>query len=59
MEVEGLERALNYLNVQGMSVDTLVTDRHSEAKAAMTKNHPDIKHRFDVWHVAKGKHVLK
>ncbi|KAG0424546.1 hypothetical protein HPB47_028228 [Ixodes persulcatus] len=54
MEVEGLERALNYLKVQDMSVEVLVTDRHSEAKAAMKKNHPEIKHRFDVWHVAKG-----
>lgn len=55
---EGLERALNYLSVQDMPVYMLVTDRHSEAKAAMTKNYPETKHWFNVWHVGKGKHVL-
>ncbi|CAN8016641.1 unnamed protein product, partial [Ixodes persulcatus] len=54
METEGMERSLNYLRTQDMSVDTLVTDRHSESKAALRKNHPDITHQFDVWHVAKG-----
>ncbi|CAN7990177.1 unnamed protein product [Ixodes hexagonus] len=54
METEGLERSLQYLDTQDMSVDLLVTDRHSEGKAMMKKHHPDIKHRFDVWHAAKG-----
>ncbi|KAM7307032.1 uncharacterized protein ISCGN_010668 [Ixodes scapularis] len=54
METEGMERCLNYLRAQDMSVDTLVTDRHSEGKAALRRNHPDIRHHFDVWHVAKG-----
>ncbi|CAN8004831.1 unnamed protein product, partial [Ixodes hexagonus] len=54
METEGMERSLNYLHAQDMSVDSLVTDRHSEGKASMRRNHPDIKHQFDVWHVAKG-----
>lgn len=55
---EGLEQALNYLNVQDMSVYMLVTDRHSEAKAATTENYPEVKHWFNVWHVGKGNHVL-
>ncbi|XP_040064520.1 uncharacterized protein LOC115317271 [Ixodes scapularis] len=54
METEGMERCLNYLRAQDMSVDTLVTDRHSEGKAALRRNHPDFRHHFDVWQVAKG-----
>ncbi|KAM7304046.1 uncharacterized protein ISCGN_013946 [Ixodes scapularis] len=54
METEGMERCLDYLRAQDMSVDSLVTDRHSEGKASMRRNHPEIKHQFDVWHVAKG-----
>ncbi|XP_042147490.1 uncharacterized protein LOC8027075 [Ixodes scapularis] len=54
METEGMERSLNFLCAQDMTVDTLVTDRHSEGKASLKRNHPGIKHRFDVWHVAKG-----
>ncbi|XP_064460267.1 uncharacterized protein LOC135370451 [Ornithodoros turicata] len=54
MEKEGLQRALNYLQDQGMTVKTLITDRHTEIKAFMKASHPEVQHRFDVWHVAKG-----
>ncbi|XP_064463931.1 uncharacterized protein LOC135375135 [Ornithodoros turicata] len=54
MEKEGLERALNALADEGMKVKTLITDRHTEIKAFMKSSHPDVQHRFDVWHVAKG-----
>ncbi|KAG0427363.1 hypothetical protein HPB47_025583 [Ixodes persulcatus] len=53
MEAEGLQRCLNYLRTQEMSVDILVTDRHSEGKASLRDHYPEIKYRFDVWHVAK------
>ncbi|KAM7290349.1 uncharacterized protein ISCGN_026994 [Ixodes scapularis] len=59
METEGMKRSLNYLRAQDMSVDTLVTDRHSEGKAALRRNHPDNRHQFDVWHVAKGTETFK
>ncbi|CAN7945265.1 unnamed protein product, partial [Ixodes hexagonus] len=54
MEVEGMERCLSYLCAQDMRIDILVTDRHSEGKSSLKKNHPEINHRFDVWHAAKG-----
>ncbi|CAN7976595.1 unnamed protein product [Ixodes persulcatus] len=54
METEGMERCLTYLCAQDVSVDSLVTNRHSEGKASMRRNHPEIKRQFDVWHVAKG-----
>ncbi|XP_064474013.1 uncharacterized protein LOC135388390 [Ornithodoros turicata] len=37
-----------------MKVKTLITDRHTEIKAFMMTSHPDVQHRFDVWHVTKG-----
>ncbi|XP_064485467.1 uncharacterized protein LOC135397853 [Ornithodoros turicata] len=52
MEKIGLERVLGYLEQQEMTVDMLITDRHTGIKALM-KTKP-IKHRFDVWHAAKG-----
>lgn len=55
MEKEGLQRVLNYLNVNGMVVDVLVTDRHRQINKWLRDSHPEIKHFFDVWHVAKGK----
>ncbi|XP_064475667.1 uncharacterized protein LOC135389560 [Ornithodoros turicata] len=54
MEREGLERALTFLNQQDVSISMLVTDRHTEVKAFMKRTYPTIRHRFDVWHVAKG-----
>lgn len=54
MEAEGLQRCLNYLRTQEMSVDILVTDQHLEGKASLRDHYPEINHRFDVWHAAKG-----
>ncbi|XP_064482902.1 uncharacterized protein LOC135395739 [Ornithodoros turicata] len=54
MEREGLERALAFLNQQDVSISMLVTDRHTEVKAFMKRTYSTIRHRFDVWHVAKG-----
>ncbi|XP_064463570.1 uncharacterized protein LOC135374560 [Ornithodoros turicata] len=54
MEVYGLQKCLAFLEVQDMTVDTLVTDRHTGIKAMLRDCCPHIKHRFDVWHVTKG-----
>lgn len=39
---------------RGCGYKDLVTDRHPKIKAYMKKERTDIKHWFDVWHVAKG-----
>ncbi|XP_064462597.1 uncharacterized protein LOC135373305 [Ornithodoros turicata] len=54
MEAYGLQKCLAFLEVHDMTVDTLVTDRHSGIKAMLRRLCPHIKHRFDVWHVVKG-----
>ncbi|XP_064474229.1 uncharacterized protein LOC135388550 [Ornithodoros turicata] len=54
MKQKGLELCLDHVKAKGMKVETLVTDRHSQVKSFLKTKHPDINHRFDVWHVAKG-----
>ena len=55
MEKEGLCRALTFLATNYLKVNTLVTDRHKQINKYLNKKHPEIDHRYDVWHVSKGK----
>lgn len=54
MELACLKRSFSFLESQGLVVDLLVTDRHVQGKAFMKKETPNVRHEFDVWHVAKG-----
>ncbi|KAG0445437.1 hypothetical protein HPB47_015133 [Ixodes persulcatus] len=54
MEKEGLARAFSSFESKNVKVDMLVTDRHREVNAYVRDNHPDVLHRFDAWHFAKG-----
>ena len=36
-----------------MEVKKLVTYRHMQVSAYMTQERPNIKHTYDVWHLAK------
>ena len=54
MEKEGLQRVLNFLKQQGLTVEVLVTDRHRQINKWLRESHPKIIHYYDVWHVAKG-----
>ena len=54
MEKEGLVRVLKFLEDHGLQVEVLVTDRHTQISKWMRENCFEIKHYFDVWHVAKG-----
>lgn len=58
MEKEGLSRALQYLHDKGLVIQILVTDRHRQIAKWMRESHPEIKHYFDVWHVAKGMSII-
>ena len=55
MEKEGLVRTLEFLKKHGLSVGVLVTDRHRQIAKYIRDKHPEIKHCYDVWHLAKGK----
>ena len=54
MEKEGLQRVLENLALNNLHVGILVTDRHRQIAKWIRENHREIKHYFDVWHVAKG-----
>ena len=55
MEKEGLHRALVFLAANSMQVSVLITDRHTQINKYINNKHPEIEHRYDVWHVSKGK----
>jgi solute carrier family 8 (sodium/calcium exchanger) len=54
MEKEGFIRSISYLQGEGLSVDTIVTDRHVQIRKWIRENLPQTSHRFDIWHIAKG-----
>ena len=54
IEKEGLHRAFKFLEQQNLNVEVLVTDRHLQINKWMRETYPEVKHYFDVWHVAKG-----
>lgn len=57
MEKLGFERCLQELRDNDLDINIIVTDRHTSISSSMDKNHEDISHQFDVWHMAKW--VLK
>ena len=57
MEKEGLKNALQFLTQQSINISGLITDRHTQITKFVSQNYPDIDHRFDVWHVAKGSSI--
>ena len=54
MEKEGLQRSLQFLTDEGLSVDNLITDRHVQIRKQMREKWPAVKHRLDGWHIGKG-----
>ena len=54
MEYEGCKRSLNKLLGQRIPVRCLTTDRHVTITARMKSEYPNIKHQYDVWHLAKS-----
>lgn len=42
------------LKHSNLSIKALATDRQVQIRSFLKKEHPDIKHQFDVWHLAKS-----
>lgn len=55
MKLEGLDRSLTYFAKEDLTVEVIVNDRHMQVSAYMKREHPLIQHRFDLWHVSKGR----
>ena len=53
MEKEGFKRCLESLDGDGVEIDRIATDRHVFISSFMNKDHPDINHQYDVWHLSK------
>ena len=59
MEKEGLIRSVTLLEKAGLAIGSLVTDRHPQIQKYVREEMIQTIHYFDVWHVAKGKFVLR
>ncbi|XP_078356850.1 uncharacterized protein LOC144641691 [Oculina patagonica] len=53
MEKEGFIRCLENLNRDEVHIDRIATDRHVSISSYMNKEHPEINHQYDVWHLSK------
>ncbi|KAG7461343.1 hypothetical protein MATL_G00209110 [Megalops atlanticus] len=51
MEMEGLKRSLALLEERGVTLDSIVTDRHPQIQTFLKETR--IKHYYDVWHTEK------
>lgn len=58
MEKAGLVKGLEVLNEQHLPVKTLITDRHPHITKYLKDKHPDIDHKYDIWHIAKGELLI-
>ncbi|VDH92225.1 Hypothetical predicted protein, partial [Mytilus galloprovincialis] len=54
MELIGFQRSLASIEAADLTVGVVVTDRHVQIRKAMTTDHSDKKHQFDVWHLSKS-----
>jgi len=52
-------QALSSLKDCNVHEDILVTDRHVQIKKYLREEHQEIKHYFDVWHIAKGNYNVR
>lgn len=55
MEREGLHRVIEFVKEQELAIGIIVTDRHRQINKWLRETHPETKHFYDVWHIAKGK----
>ena len=53
VELEGLKRCLDHLQEEQVVIK-LATDRHVQVRVRMKRERPQIKHNFDIWHLAKS-----
>ena len=56
MELEGLVRSITGLWFEELTIETMITDRHTSINKWIREEMPHTKHYYDVWHVTKGMH---
>lgn len=53
-ELEGAKRCVQYLLNLGLSIAVCVSNRHRGIAKWIREDHPERKHYFDIWHVARS-----
>jgi len=54
MELHGLKKVLQRLNDNGISVNSLTTDRHKQVRKYLRTEKKEVTHQFDIWHFGKN-----
>ena len=55
MEVAGAKACFDFLlTVAGLTIPVFISDRHRGVAKWIRECHPQVKHFFDTWHIAKG-----
>ena len=54
MEKVWFIKGLKFSRTNGVIVDQIITDRHSQIRKYMRENEEDIIHQFDIWHFSKS-----
>ncbi|KAJ4946270.1 hypothetical protein JOQ06_023938 [Pogonophryne albipinna] len=54
MELEGLRRSVAAVEEEGLSIGTIITDRHRQIAKWIRTELPEVQHLYDIRHVAKG-----
>ena len=53
MEKEGFARCIQDLAREEVTIMRIATDRHTSISSSMKKDHGEINHQYDVWHLSK------
>ena len=53
MEKEGFERCIQDLAREKVNIRRIATDRHTSISSSMKKDHGEIDHQYNVWHLSK------
>ena len=54
MEKMGFKKGLAFLKDQGITLEQITTDQHTQIRKFMRWEEPNIDHQCDVWHIAKN-----
>uniref|UniRef100_A0A915E2Q0 Uncharacterized protein n=1 Tax=Ditylenchus dipsaci TaxID=166011 RepID=A0A915E2Q0_9BILA len=54
MELEGVKRCIQGLLESGIVIKSVTTDRHSQIRAYMASEKPELEHDFDAWHTLES-----
>ena len=49
-----MKRCIARLESEGMTIRSITSDRHSQVRAYLAAEKPEIQHFFDAWHMLKG-----